>query len=160
MLKVAYSFFIGILLAIFVGVGVAAFYEGPKQPDPRDYGVEYYEGTPSEDQLESQKAMDKAWRQYEDDTKPYSTNVSIITLVAAIALLAASLALVGKKYSFLSDGLMLGGVFTLLYSLSRSFAAQNSKYTFGVIAAGLFIAFILGYRRFIDSGPTTRVKKR
>ncbi len=33
MLKFVYSFFLGLLLVIFVGMGVATFYESPKAPE-------------------------------------------------------------------------------------------------------------------------------
>ena len=33
-LKLVYTIFIGVLLAIFVGVGIAAFYPGPQYPEP------------------------------------------------------------------------------------------------------------------------------
>ncbi|QQS18821.1 hypothetical protein IPL68_02020 [Candidatus Saccharibacteria bacterium] len=43
---------------------------------------------------------------------------------------------------------MLGGLFTLIYSIGRGFASQNSKYVFIAITVGLALVIYLGYRRF------------
>ncbi len=80
--------------------------------------------------------------------EPYNRNVSIITLSTAMVLLAASLAF-EKKIKIIADGVLLGGVFTLLYSLGRSFASGDTKYTFADVSIGLAVAIYLGYHRFV-----------
>lgn len=148
MLKVAYAFFIGILLAIFVGMGIQAFYpppESPVYPSALSYG---YEKEQTEEQKAAQKKFDEQQKAWEEEMKPYNRNVSMITLGAAVIFVAIGLVLSSTKYGFFADGLMLGGIFTLFYSLGRGFAAQNSKYSFALSAVGLIIMFILGYMRF------------
>jgi hypothetical protein len=54
-----------------------------------------------------------------------------------------------KKVEVISDGVMLGGLFTLLYSLGRGFASQDSKYSFISITVGLMVVLYLGYHRFV-----------
>jgi hypothetical protein len=156
MLKTAYSFFIGILLAIFVGFGISAFYVQPVAPEYPNQVIGGKELTEKEKQVEQQfNVQQKEW---EKKMKPYNRNVSIMTLIAATVLVAISL-LFEKKIKILSDGLMLGGIFTLLYSIGRSFAAQDSKYTFLTVSIGLVVAVVLGYFRFIRPEKAT-VKKR
>jgi hypothetical protein len=91
--------------------------------------------------------------------KPYNRNVSIMTLVAATILVAISL-LFEQRIKILSDGFMLGGIFTLLYSIGRSFAAQDSKLTFLTVSIGLAVAIALGYFRFIRPQTVPASKKK
>ena len=88
--------------------------------------------------------------EYNRKMKPYNRNVSAVTLSAAVILLTVSLAF-EKKIKIIADGIMLGGVFTLLYSLGRSFASEDTKYTFVVVSVGLIVAIYLGYHRFIKA---------
>ena len=67
--------------------------------------------------------------------------------------LAISLAF-EKKIKVIADGIMLGGLFSVLYSLGRSFASEDSKYTFVVVTIGLIVAIYLGYHRFIRAPKT------
>lgn len=146
-LKLVYTFFLGLLLAIFIGVGISTFYAGPKAPtyptELNTYGKEL-----TTEQIAKQKQFDQVDEQYRNKLKPYSRNVSIISLTAAVALLGISL-LYEKKIKLIADGIMLGGVFTLMYSLGQSFAAENSKFSFGVVTVGLIIVLYLGYHRFV-----------
>lgn len=148
MLTFLYSIFLGLLLAIFIGVGVNTFYPGPKPPQ---YPVELntYGKELTDEQLATQQAYEITSREHEEKMKPYNRNVSMITLSAAVLLLALSLFLEKRNIKVISDGVMLGGLFTLLYSLGRGFAAQDSKYTFVVITVGLVIVLYLGYHRFV-----------
>lgn len=146
-LQLVYTFFLGLLLALFVGVGVNTFYPGPEPPEyPTELNTLGKE--PSEQELAKQQEFDKASRQHEEDMKPYNRNVSIITLTAAVLLLAVSMLLEKRSISVIPDGVMLGGLFTLLYSVGRGFAAQDSKYTFVVVTVGLIVVLYLGYHRF------------
>lgn len=147
MLKLAYTFFLGILLAIFVGFGIAAFYEQPAMPKwPTELSTIGKE--PSVEQEKIQKEFDAKQEVWNEKMKPYNRNVSIMTLLAAVIFVAISL-LFEKKINILADGIMLGGVFTLIYSLGRGFASQDSKYSFLIVTIGLVIVLALGYLRFI-----------
>ena len=149
MLKVVYTFFLGLLLAIFVGVGTNTFYGGPK---PQEYSaaLETYGKDPTPEQIKLQKDYSARMDEYNRKMKPYNRNVSAVTLSAAVILLTVSLAF-EKKIKIIADGIMLGGVFTLLYSLGRSFASEDTKYTFVVVSVGLIVAIYLGYHRFIKA---------
>jgi hypothetical protein len=158
LLKYIYTFFIGILLATFIGVGIAAFYEGPKQPEfpiEDTYPTKLPE-TPTasvsaeEATLERERAVkhDKAYREFSTLNRVYSRNVSIITTIASVLLLVISLTML-KKLDLLSDGLLLGGLFTQLYSILRGFESQDNKFRFVVVTIGLITSLVVGYMRFI-----------
>jgi hypothetical protein len=147
-LRLIYTIFLGILIALFVGVGINTFYSSPVPPknpiELNTYGKEL-----SADQIKAQKELDRKNEKYQEKLKPYNRNVSIMTLVAAVALLAGSMVF-QKRVKVLADGIMLGGLFTLLYSVGRGFASENSKYVFTVVTLGLLVVIYLGYHRFVQ----------
>lgn len=148
MLKLAYSFFTGILLAIFVGMGIATFYPQPVSPEyPSQLNMIGKDG-PNQAERAVQAKFDAEQKAWEEKMKPYNRNVSMIAIGAAVAYVAISLLIAETRWGFLSDGIMLGGIFTLIYGLGRGFAAQNSKYSFAITTVGLVIVFLLGYLRF------------
>lgn len=155
-LKFVYTFFLGLLVAIFIGVGISTFYPGPESPkyptDLNTYGKEM-----TSEQIAKQKEFDTKNEQFMDKEKPYSRNVSLIALSSSVILLAVSL-IYEKKIKMIADGITLGSVFLLFYSLGRSFEANNSKFSFGVITASLGIVLYLGYHRFVRSHPAKASK--
>ncbi|HEY5667792.1 MAG TPA: hypothetical protein VIR03_01370 [Candidatus Saccharimonadales bacterium] len=158
-LRLVYTFFVGILLAFFVGVGISTFYEAPKAPAyPSE--LNYAKTNITEQQKTVQKAYDEKNQQHQASRKLYSRNVSIMALVAAVLLFIISVAL-ERKISVLADGMMLGGVFTLLYSIGRGVASENNKYLFVAVTVGLVAALILGYCHFATpEKPRTAKTKR
>ena len=146
-LKLVYTFFLGLLLAIFVGVGINTFYPGPKAPEYPTTSFSY-EKEPSEEEKQKQKEFDQKNAEYFEKEKPYSRNVSIAALVAGVVLLAISL-VYERRIKIIADGVLLGGLFTLLYSIGRGFASEDTKYNFVVVTIGLLIALYLGYHRFV-----------
>lgn len=155
-LKLVYTFFLGLLIAIFVGVGINTFYPGPQYPkypsELNTYGKEM-----TTEQIAKQREYDVKNDQYMEKEKHYSRNVSLITLSFSVILLAISL-IYEKRIKLIADGVMLGGVFVLFYSLGRSFAADNSKFSFGVVSVSLVIVLYLGYHRFVRSHSTKLTK--
>jgi hypothetical protein len=159
LLKYIYTFFIGVLTATFIGVGISAFYEGPKTPEfPIEESIPYkYETEPASQSAEELRTMreqnirqDKAFREYQVNNRIYNRNVSVITSIAAVILLVISLTLL-KKLDLLSDGLLLGGLFTQLYSIVRGFESQDSMFRFLVVTVGLITSLTVGYFKFIHS---------
>jgi len=94
---------------------------------------------------------------YNKQLKDYNRNVAMITLGAAVLLLAVGLLLESRAGIF-ADGLLLGGTFTLLYSIGRSFAGDDPKYSFTVVSAGLLVTMIVGYLKFVN--PPKSAKKK
>jgi hypothetical protein len=148
-LKLIYTLFLGFLVALFVGLGIDAFYPGPKAPD---YPVILDAAKPGcEESMETKTVREKFSREtegYNQKSKPYSRNVSIISLAFAIIILIASLTLL-FKIKMIADGVLLGGVFTTVYSIIQGLISQDSRFRFLIVTIGLIIALVLGYVKFI-----------
>ncbi len=159
MLKVIYAFFVGILLAIFVGVGISTFYVEPKYPTtPEIYTKAVVD--PNDAEFRAKEAdYNKAQEQYNKDISDYNRNVSIIALVSAVLFLTIGL-LLASRIHVISDGLLLGGVFTLIYSLFRGFISQENAYRFSIVTVGLIVALVLGYIKFIKPEQAKLAKNK
>ena len=145
-LRAFYTVFLAILIALFFGLGVAAFYEAPKRPTPT-MAIEKEETPQSSTEILEYEANQG---EFERSNEAYNQNVSMITLGLALISVVAGL-LLTNKILLLSDGLMLGGVFTLIYSIIRGMQTQDAKFRFIVAAVGLFITLGLGYMKFIKN---------
>ena len=147
-LKIIYLIFIGVLFAVLVGVGIAAFYPEPKPPEypsalkiPREGGLNQPVFEELKGEQEEYDRLEKAFRQ---NLEIYNRNVSIIAIVASIITLVVSLTLF-KKLLLIADGLLLGGVLTILYSIIRGFGSGNNKFQFIIVSISFIVALILGY---------------
>lgn len=160
-LRIIYTIFVGVFLAIFVGVGISAFYKGPiypEMPAVLKYCTENIKDIAQYENLKLQsEAFNKDEQNYRIKSQIYNRNVATIAVVAAVILVAASLTLL-RKILLISDGILLGGVLTLLYSVIRGFEAEDTMFQFFVVSVGLFISLVLGYVKFIS--PTTRSAKK
>lgn len=145
MLRYIYTLFLGVILALFVGLGISTFYEGPKQPEYPIVNTQ--DKTPTAEQNQADRQYEAAYRAYEKKYQPYSRNVSIIALVAALVLFVIGF-LFESRNSIISGGVVLGGLFTMVYSIIRGFVSTDTKYTFVVVTVGVAIALYLGYRNF------------
>lgn len=157
-LTIVYTFFLGLILALFIGLGISTFYTGPKAPE---YPVETqaYSKEPTAEQERTQKEYELAYRSYDKDNQVYSRNVSMIALAGAVLLLVISFVF-ERRNQVIANGLLLGGVFTLLYSIVRGFVSQDTKYTFVAVSVGLVVALYLGYRRFTHTQSPQKPKKK
>jgi len=152
-----YKVFIGLLLAAFVGVGIAAFYPEPKFPD----SPYLFEGPPLRDgeltpeQRQQREDYQRQIREHRDQSAAYSRSVATISAAAAIVFLVVSLTVL-RSIPLFSDGFLLGGILTFLYSIGRGFGADDNVFRFIIISLGLVIALVLGYVRFIQpSAPSS-----
>jgi len=152
-LRALYTVFLGVLIAIFVGVGINTFYPAPPAPRmPVEFNT--YGKEPTAEEVAKQREFDLQMQDYEELMKPYNRNVSIMALTAAVVLLVVGL-VVESRIRFVADGVVLGGVLTLIYSLGRGFASGDSKYAFVVVSVALAIVLYLGYHRFLRPRPLT-----
>lgn len=165
-IRIIYTIFLGLLVALFVGVGIATFY---KAPEPPEYPVVLEKGPPpvrettetpaqKAERIQYEQALEKnreAEKAFQKEIVIYHRNASIISLVAAILVLIISLTLLNKIH-VLSDGLLLGGVLTVLYSIILGFQSDDEKYRFILVSVGLIIALVLGYIRFIKPGTEAK----
>lgn len=148
-IKLIYTFFLALLIALFVGLGIDAFYSGPKLPEyPSELRVQKPDCEGYTESLDMQKKYDQEQEAFIEKSKTYNRNVSIIALISAIVILIASLTLL-SKIKMIADGILLGGVFTTAYSIIRGLMSENSQFRFMIVTAGLLIALVLGYIKFI-----------
>lgn len=147
-LKLIYTIFIGVLLATFVGVGIDAFYPEPKYPDcyrnVKPVGPDTIETPEIRQQRE---ACDAQIEDHQKIINVYSRNVSIIALIAAIIFLVASVWVLPHT-ALIADGVLVGGVLTLLYGIIRGFGTDDNMFRFIVVSIGLVVALGLGYYKF------------
>lgn len=157
LIKYIYILFMGIILAVFVGVGIAAFYKGPKPPDyppelsyPEVVKPGYETATPSAERIKLQREQDAKFKAFQKEDEIYNRNVSIIATISAIIMLVLSLTLV-KQIQVLADGLLLGGVLSLGYAVVRGFGSNDDVFRFLVVTVGLIVALGLGYLKFVKN---------
>ncbi len=151
-LKLSYTIFIGILLSLFIGVGIAAFYSQPESPEyPPEFSKPYQvtpNSTESAEMEKEQRVFDERNREFQKVNEEYNKNVSLIALICAVTFLLLGLVL-ARKLDIISDGLLLGGILTLIYSIIRGFGANDDIFRFIVVSIGLLIALVLGYIKFV-----------
>lgn len=166
-IKFIYTLFIGVLFAALVGFGIAAFYLSPKEPDyPIDLKIARPEEKVNEaifNQLKTQQEQyDKEIKVFQGKIETYNRNVALIAIIASIVTLVISLTLF-SKILLIADGLLLGGVLTLGYSIIRGIASGDDKFRFIIVSIGFVIALTLGYIKFIkdrsEVGHTGQGKK-
>ncbi|MFT4470495.1 hypothetical protein ACMX2H_11375 [Arthrobacter sulfonylureivorans] len=151
-LKAVYTVFLGVIIALFVGLGIRTFYAPPEMPQfPQEQVFQKSDPTAEElaQQRELQEKYDAAYRAYDDAYETYNRNVTTMTLISSVALLGLSL-LVEKRNRVLANGIMLGSLFTLIYSITRSFMSGNTTLSFIVVTVGLAIVLFLGSKRFFQ----------
>lgn len=164
-LQFIFSIFLGLLLVVFVGVGVWTFYPQPYEqnsPEQRELEKLYREqsdaGGGKEGALPSaankaeseriQKKIDALNDKMQKERDRWAVNTSIILLAFATVLMAISLFLPDNMKVF-SNGVLLGGVFSVLYGTGWSFAGGDSRARFYVVFAALVLSIGIGYLRFI-----------
>jgi hypothetical protein len=162
LLRLVYTFFLGLIIAIFVGMGISTFYGEPKMPDYPRYS-EPVANDPTQDAkfMKIQDEYDAKYKAYEKDLQVYNRNVSIISLVLAVAFLVIGL-LFERKNQVIANGILMGGIFILIYSIARGFASTDTKYTFIAVSVSLLVVLYLGYRRFsaVQVAPTSSKKRK
>lgn len=161
-LQIIFSFFLGLMVAAFVGVGVYTFYPQPElkyqqklqelyrqQEDIQNF-KDPTKITPAE--RTRLRVIQKEIRGLEDkQTKSRETwgrVTSIILITFATAVMSISL-IRADQLPVISNGLMLGGVFTMVYGVGWIVATGTSYARFAVMTVALVITLGLGYLRFV-----------
>ncbi len=155
-LEIMYALFLGLIIALFFGLGISAFYEAPKAPQyPTTSVIQTKEVT--EEQIQAEKDYEKSIKAYEKESATYNRNVSMIALALAVLAMTISLAFLGDIF-VMANGVLLGGVFTLIYSMIRGFMSEDTKYRFIIVCVGLVITLALGYLKFIKKPNLPKAK--
>jgi hypothetical protein len=155
LLKGTYIVFLALIIALFFGLGIEAFYPTPNAPEAPAQSQQFdTQGKPTNAPSKEQLAYEKKMRYYDEHTmRAYNRTVSIIALILAVFIMGISL-IFAVKFVILSDGMLLGGVFTLIYSIMRGLSAQNAQFSFVIVSIGLFITVLLGYWKFLKPKTT------
>jgi uncharacterized membrane protein len=150
-LQIIYMVFLGIIIAIFCGLGIDTFYPAPKAPE-MPVVLQYQKTSPvtgqTDAEIAAQKSFDEAQKQYNDSMKPYYRNVSLMAMVLAILALVLSLTVL-SHWEVIANGVLLGGIFTLAYSIIMGMSTEDTKFRFFLVAFGVLVTLVLGYIKFI-----------
>lgn len=153
------TIFLGTLLALFVSLGISTLHPGPEEPEPSPAAVLALEtAEPTDEQQQALAAYERDRDAWEDAAMAHSRDVGVAALVSSVVLLALGL-WVERRRPVLAQGALLGGLFTLFYSVVRSLMSQDTLVTFAVVTVALAVVLTLGYRRFADR-PTDRDDRR
>jgi hypothetical protein len=160
-LQTIFSIFLGLMLTVFFGIGVYTFHPPPtqftdqikelnKQEQVIKTTKKASELTGSDrDQLEELALKRRELLiAAEEARKPWCLSTSIILIVFSTLTLVVSL-VQAVQLQVVSNGLLLGGVFTMLYGMGWIAFAGASTIRFLVMTAALIVTLVLGYVRFV-----------
>lgn len=153
MLKIIYVIFLGVILALFIGLGIEAFYPSPKSPD-YPIALQNIKGEYNDEQRKIEQNFENEMKAAQKEQAKHAKNVSIVAIIASIVFMTLSLTILTKT-AIISDGFLLGGLFTLLYSIITGMMSEDNKYRFLLITVGLAVALVLGYLKFIKPKEET-----
>ena len=161
-LQTLFAIFLGLMVTAFVGVGVYTFYPRPdahyrdritsldrQQQAIRDSRPEAAL-TPA-DRAQIQKIVDDRNRVQDasrESNEAWGGRTSIILVALATLAMAISLT-AAAQLPVISNGLLMGGVFTMLYGVGWVIVSGTSTTRFIVMSFALVITLALGYVRFV-----------
>jgi hypothetical protein len=161
-LQIIFSIFLGLMVMAFIGVGVYTFYP-PPDPVGQEELQELYRQQEDVQRFKDPTALTDAERDrltevqakirtVEDrlaaQREVWGRNTSIILIAFATLTMAISL-IRSEQLPVISNGLLLGGVFTMIYGVGWIVATGTSYARFFVMTAALAITLVLGYIRFV-----------
>jgi hypothetical protein len=160
-LQTIFSFFLGLMVTAFVGVGVYTFHPPGTEFDRQIEELSRQEQTiraatprgelTTEEQDQVQALADQrteVMEAREAARNAWGRTTSIILIVLATLAMAISLVR-AEQLPVISNGLLLGGVFTMVYGVGWIVATDTSVTRFVVMTAALAITLALGYVRFV-----------
>lgn len=160
-LQTIFSFFLGLMLAAFIGVGVYTFHPPAKELDRQIQELDRREqairsGAPHDelsaaDRDEVRELTDSRNGLYDAAQarrEAWGRSTSIILIALATLVMAVSLVR-ADQLPVISNGLLLGGVFTMVYGVGWIVATDTSVSRFIVMTVALAITLGLGYARFV-----------
>jgi hypothetical protein len=159
-LQTIFSFFLGLMVLAFIGVGVNTFYPSPSdtvQPqlqklyDQQDVlNASGKTLTPAEQAqaAELQKQVDALQAEQQVAQQSWGLNTSMILVLFATIVMGVSLVR-SEQLRMLSNGLLLGGLFTMLYGMGWTVTSGSSYLRFFVVLFALVVAIGLGYAKFV-----------
>lgn len=160
-LHTIFSFFLGLMVTAFVGVGVYTFYPPDKSVDKKMEELSRQEqairnSKPANDltpaDRQQMQALTDQRNQIMDASKAglerWGRITSIILIAFATLVMAVSL-IRADQLPVISNGLLMGGLFTMIYGVGWIIATDTSVTRFLVMTVALAITLGLGYVRFV-----------
>jgi hypothetical protein len=156
------------MFAAFAGVGVYTFH-----PPPGDFDAEIRDLNRREQAIRNSKAENELTAEdrqqiqeirneryaaedaFEEAQRPWGRSTSILLMIIATLAMVVSLVR-ADQLPVISNGLLLGGVFTMLYGVGWIIATDTSTARFVVLTIALIITLGLGYVRFVRSGKSAK----
>jgi hypothetical protein len=161
-LQTIFAIFLGLMVTSFIGVGVYTFYPSPAREFQNDMvrlsraeqairNSKAPDDLTTEDRARLQQVADERARA-EDRNRAsqegWGRTTSIVLI--AFATLAMSISLLrAVQLPVISNGLLLGGLFTMVYGVGWIIATDTSTGRFIVMTVALAITLALGYVRFV-----------
>jgi len=160
-LQTIFSFFLGLMVTAFVGVGVYTFH-------PPDTGLERQvreldrqeqaasagrvTGEPTEEERarvqELVDARNAAVDAHQEARDAWGRSTSMILIAFATLVMVISLVR-ADQLPVISNGLLLGGVFTMVYGVGWIVVSDTSFTRFVVLTVALALTLGLGFFRFV-----------
>ena len=167
-LQTIFSFFLGLMVLAFVGVGVNTFYPSPSdqhQAEQQNIQQQINElnvksngrslDATLQAQMDKLTARQTALQNTTDaEMKGWARITSIVLVIFATLVMSISLVR-SDQLRVLSNGLLLGGLFTMLYGTGWVIFSGNSTARFVVVAFALLVAIGLGYLKFVRDRAAT-----
>lgn len=159
-LQTIFSFFLGLMVLAFIGVGVNTFYPNPSEKYSAQLQTLYDQQSllnngkttlSPADQAKSdaiQKQINDLQAKQRAEEPNWALYTSIVLIVFATGVMGVSLVR-SDQLRVLSNGLLLGGLFTMIYGAGWTIFSGTSIARFAVILFALVIAIGLGYVKFV-----------
>jgi len=161
-LQTIFSVFLGLMVLAFIGVGVNTFYPSPAQQNmlkqqavQRQLDAAQNKAAPGSFTATQQAEVTRLQSQLDDLNnqqvqleKDWAKITSIILVIFATIVMAISL-IRSEELRVLSNGLLLGGLFTMLYGTGWVIFSGSSTARFAVITFALIVSIALGYVKFV-----------
>jgi hypothetical protein len=163
-LQIIFSFFLGLMVTTFIGVGVYTFHPPNEEFDRRIEELNREENlergpaparptSPEEeaDMRELQAEREALYESSREAREAWGRSTSIVLILFATLVMAISL-IRSDQLPVISNGLLLGGVFTMVYGVGWIVASDTSVARFIVVTVAFAITLALGYMRFVRRG--------
>ena len=160
-LQLIFAFFLGLMVTAFIGVGVYTFYPDELQAYDQEIRLLWdnqqmilegrgVEGLTEEEEAEVgsiKEQLRETEKEKEQIRQAWARTTSIILVVLATLVMGVSF-IWADRVRVIGNGLLLGGVFTMLYGTGWILASGASQARFWVMAFALLVTLSLGYVRF------------
>jgi Flp pilus assembly protein TadB len=171
-LQTIFAIFLGLMVATFVGVGVYTFYPSPdaayvERTTPLHRRQQAIRNAKAPDALtdadraEIQRIEDEL-AALEDERRAlgqtWGRRTAIIVILLATLFMTVSV-LRAVELPVISNGLLLGGVFTMIYGVGWIVVSDTTAVRFVMLTAALAVTLLVGYVRFVGAGRPRGVQQ-